>query len=131
MHRSLLFALCFLSAVLAVPLPLPSSFRRQTAAITTISTADTEAFKPFTFYASTAYCQPSDTLAWSCGPNCDANPNFQPITSGGDGAVNQFCGSFAAINCPRVLIYVVVYVGYDPDLDTVVVGHQGTDPEKM
>jgi hypothetical protein len=25
----------------------------------------------------------------------------------------------------------LVFVGYDPKLDTVVVSHQGTDPDKM
>jgi hypothetical protein len=85
-----LLPLLSLPAALAAPL-LTATSRRQSAAITTISTAQTAAFKPFTFYASAAYCQPKATLAWSCGANCNANPGFQPFTSGGDGVVSQFC----------------------------------------
>jgi hypothetical protein len=35
--------------------------------ITTLTAPQISAFKPFTFYASTAYCQPSATINWSCG----------------------------------------------------------------
>ena len=42
--------------------------RRQT--ITTLSSEQIEAFKPYTFYAATAYCDPSQTLSWSCGGLC-------------------------------------------------------------
>ena len=56
--------------------PLPSEFdilatdnlaRRQ--GITQISAAEISSFKPFTFFASAAYCQPSTTINWSCGGN--------------------------------------------------------------
>lgn len=39
--------------------------RRQS--ITTLSTSQIETFKPFTFFASAAYCNPSTTINWSCG----------------------------------------------------------------
>jgi len=91
-----------------------SPVRRQTASITALSAADIGAFKPFTFYASTGYCQPSQTLTWTCGANCDANPTFQPVASGGDGTDVQFW-----------------FVGFDPTLETVIVSHQGTDPSKL
>lgn len=80
----------------------------------TLSTAQIAAFRPFTSYASSAYCPSSETLTWSCGVNCDANPSFQPVASGGDGNDVQFW-----------------YVGFDPTLKTVIVGHQGTDPKKL
>ncbi|KAF8887333.1 alpha/beta-hydrolase, partial [Infundibulicybe gibba] len=82
--------------------------------ITALSSAQITAFKPFSFYATTAYCSPASILAWSCGTNCDANPTFQPTASGGDGVDVQFW-----------------YVGIDPTLKTIIVGHQGTDPEKI
>ncbi|CAL1714447.1 unnamed protein product [Somion occarium] len=82
--------------------------KRQT--ITALSAAQIASFKPFTFYASTGYCQPSATLTWSCGANCQANPSFEPLASGGDGSDTQFW-----------------YVGFDPTLQTVIVSHQGTD----
>ncbi|KIM39665.1 hypothetical protein M413DRAFT_447129 [Hebeloma cylindrosporum] len=88
--------------------------RRQTASISALSNSQISAFEPFSFYASAAYCQPSAILSWSCGPTCDSNPNFEPVASGGDGVGVQFW-----------------YVGYDPSLETIIVGHQGTDPSKI
>ncbi|KAI0075336.1 lipase class 3 family protein [Panus rudis PR-1116 ss-1] len=88
--------------------PTPEVERRQ--AITTLSASQVSSFKPFTFYASAAYCQPANTLAWNCGVNCQANPTFEPIASGGDGDATQFW-----------------YVGFDPTLKTIIVAHQGTD----
>ncbi|KAJ7230654.1 Alpha/Beta hydrolase protein [Mycena pura] len=90
----------------------PSLVARQ--AITSLTAANIASFKPFTFYAAAAYCSPTSTLAWDCGTNCAANPTFQPIASGGDGDAIQFW-----------------YVGYDPTLNTVIAGHQGTDPTQI
>jgi hypothetical protein len=36
-------------------------------AITTLSLAQVESFKPYSLYAAAAYCPPSQTLSWSCG----------------------------------------------------------------
>ncbi|KAF8260710.1 lipase [Lactarius quietus] len=77
--------------------------------ITTLSQAQIEAFKPYSFYAAAAYCNPSKTLSWSCGAYCTGNPTFEPSASGGDGSDVQFW-----------------YVGWDPTLESVVVAHQGT-----
>ena len=81
-------------------------------AITTLSSAEIETYKPYTFYAATAYCQPSLTLSWSCGglcwgrsiyfgtseliftttpDKCTGNPTFKPYASGGDGSAVQYC----------------------------------------
>ncbi|KAI0684506.1 Alpha/Beta hydrolase protein [Cytidiella melzeri] len=79
-------------------------------AISPLSASAIAAFAPYTHYASTAYCTPSTTLTWSCGANCEANPSFKPVASGGDGTDVQFW-----------------YVGYDPTLRTVIVAHQGTN----
>ncbi|KAF8997851.1 lipase class 3 family protein [Cyathus striatus] len=87
---------------------------KRQAAITALSSTQIASFRPFSHFASVAYCQPAQTLAWSCGANCDANPNFKPTASGGDGSSVQFW-----------------YVGFDPDLQTVIVAHQGTDPDKI
>lgn len=104
-----------LAALLAL---LPAAFAAPAletrTSISALSTSQIEAFKPFTHYASTAYCQPSTTLTWSCGANCQANPSFEPIASGGDGSDTQFW-----------------YVGYDPALATVIVAHQGTDTSEI
>lgn len=53
--------------------------------ITTLSTSEVAVFRPYTHYASTAFCEPSQTITWTCGANCQANPTFEPVASGGDG----------------------------------------------
>ncbi|KAK7461016.1 hypothetical protein VKT23_008944 [Stygiomarasmius scandens] len=82
--------------------------------ITALSTAQISSFKPFSFFAAAAYCDPDKTLKWNCGVNCRANPDFIPVASGGDGASVQFW-----------------FVGYSPSQDTVIVSHQGTDPTEI
>ncbi|KAF9269342.1 lipase [Marasmius fiardii PR-910] len=104
MLRSLATLLIALTVVVASPTPE----KRQS--VTILSTAQVATFKPYSFYAATAYCQPANTLAWNCGANCQANPTFKPVASGGNGGSVQFW-----------------YVGYDPTLKTVIVGHQGTN----
>jgi len=103
-----------LLAILNVVLAAPSTEISRRQGITTLSSAQVAAFKPFSFFASTAYCNPSATLTWTCGANCNANPSFQPIASGGDGVVVQFW-----------------FVGYDPTHQAIIVSHQGTDPAKI
>ncbi|KAI0630904.1 lipase [Trametes polyzona] len=84
-------------------------FRRQP--ITPLSAAQIASFTPFTHYAGAAYC---GTSTWTCGVHCEANPTFQLIASGGDGDDVQFW-----------------FVGFDPTLNTVVVSHEGTNPDKL
>lgn len=60
-------------------------------AVTAMSSTQVNAFTPYTYYASAGYCNPSVTETWTCGANCDANPGFKPIASGGDGSSTQFC----------------------------------------
>ncbi|KII86164.1 hypothetical protein PLICRDRAFT_114670 [Plicaturopsis crispa FD-325 SS-3] len=88
--------------------------RQSNGSISALSPAQIDTFTPYTWFTSTASCVPSATLTWSCGANCDANPGFKPIASGGDGAFVQYW-----------------YVGYDPSLATVIVAHQATDASKI
>jgi len=85
----------------------PSLISRQS--ITTLSTSQVDVFTPYAWFASTGYCQPGATLSWSCGANCNANPGFIPVASGGDGSYTQYW-----------------FVGFDPTLNEVIVSHQGT-----
>ncbi|OSX64054.1 hypothetical protein POSPLADRAFT_1039271 [Postia placenta MAD-698-R-SB12] len=87
---------------------------RARQAITALGTSQISAFQPYTYYASAGYCAASETVTWSCGANCEANPTFEPVASGGNGDSTQYW-----------------YVGYDPTLETVIVSHQGTDPEEI
>ncbi|KAM5544767.1 hypothetical protein V8D89_001665 [Ganoderma adspersum] len=85
-----------------------------TAAITPLSQTQIASFRPYTHYASTAFCPPNATQTWTCGRNCEANPALMPIASGGDGSLTQFW-----------------YVGFDPILGEIIVGHQGSDASKI
>ncbi|KAH9169449.1 lipase, partial [Lactarius sanguifluus] len=89
-----------------------ASVKRQS--ITALSSSQISSYAPFTHFASTAYCNPSSTISWSCGSNCEANPDFQPVASGGDGGGTQYW-----------------YVGYSPSQNTVIVAHQGTDTSEF
>ncbi|KDQ61915.1 hypothetical protein JAAARDRAFT_172360 [Jaapia argillacea MUCL 33604] len=91
---------------------IPSLKPRQS--ISTLSTTQIDTYTPYTWYASAAYCAPANTLAWNCGTNCQANPTFEPVASGGDGDETQYW-----------------YVGYDPTLETIIVAHQGTNPSEF
>ncbi|KAI0073058.1 alpha/beta-hydrolase [Panus rudis PR-1116 ss-1] len=81
---------------------------------TPLTQSQIDSFTPYTWYAAAVGCNPNATLTWTCGPRCDANPDFQPVATGGDGIVTQFW-----------------FVGFDPKLNTVVVSHQATDPSKV
>ncbi|KAI5992310.1 Alpha/Beta hydrolase protein [Pisolithus orientalis] len=85
---------------------------RQTIAV--LDSSQVDSYTPYTYYASTGYCSAAQTLAWDCGTNCEANPGFVPVASGGNGDAIQYW-----------------YVGYDPLLSTVIVAHQGTDPSEI
>ena len=58
---------------------------------TPMTSAQVDALTPYTYYASAGYCNPSVTQSWTCGATCSANPGLQPIASGGDGSIIQFC----------------------------------------
>ncbi|GJE90908.1 lipase family protein [Phanerochaete sordida] len=103
-----------LPAALALLSALASALPVRRAPTAALSSTSISAFRPYTHYASAAYCSAAATRAWTCGAACAANAGFVPVASGGDGDSTQFW-----------------YVGYDPALETVVVGHQGTDPREL
>ncbi|KAG1860458.1 Alpha/Beta hydrolase protein [Suillus tomentosus] len=105
---SIVAVILFAAAVQA----FPSLSTRQS--ITALATSQIDQFTPYTYYASAGYCTNTQTLAWDCGTNCDANPGFKPVASGGNGDSVQYW-----------------FVGYDPNLDTVIVSHQGTNPSEI
>ncbi|KAK0202424.1 alpha/beta-hydrolase [Desarmillaria ectypa] len=111
--KALTSALLVLSSVFRISLVAPTSLHARQG-ITILSTEEIAALKPYTFFASAGYCKPDVTLAWDCGSNCEANSDFEPVASGGDGGDVQFW-----------------YVGYSPSLSTVIVAHQGTDPSQI
>ncbi|KAJ6485728.1 Alpha/Beta hydrolase protein [Mycena sanguinolenta] len=82
--------------------------------ITALSSTQVAAYRPYTFFASTAYCPANFTRTWSCGANCLANPDFEPVASGGDGDSVQYW-----------------FVGYSPSLKSVIVAHEGTRLDRI
>lgn len=99
----------FAALVLAGPAPIVA---RQS--LQALSSAQIASLHPLALFASAAYCSPATTATWTCGANCNALPGFLPTASGGDGVVTQFW-----------------FVGFHPPLNSVVVAHQGTDPDKI
>ena len=59
--------------------------------ITTVSQSQIASYTPYSYYASAGYCSASATISWTCGANCEANPSFEPLASGGDGVDVQYC----------------------------------------
>lgn len=92
---------------IATATTVPLGKRQSASAITTLSTTQITAFRPYTHYASTAFCSPNVTRTWTCGANCQANPQFQPVAAGGDGDVTQFC---ASISPPFLVAVVIIFV---------------------
>ncbi|KAI0825661.1 lipase [Irpex lacteus] len=108
------FALTVLSSLILACFDTATGLPTRRQGVSPLSQDQISAFSPYTYYAAAAYCEPSTTLTWTCGTNCQSNPSFQPVASGGDGGVTQFW-----------------YVGYDIALQSVIVGHQGTDVDKV
>ncbi|KAI0029968.1 lipase class 3 family protein [Vararia minispora EC-137] len=104
--RSLVICTLLAASVLTAFVPE----RRQSA----ISAAQIASYKPYSYYAATAYCTPAVTLSWSCGSNCDANSGFKPVASGGDGSSVPYW-----------------FVGYDSSLNRAIVTHSGTNTSSV
>ena len=96
------------ASLAAQAVALPLSAKRQS--ISALSQSEIATFTPYTHYASAGYCKPATTLAWNCGANCQANPSFVPVASGGDSVVTQFC-EFPATPGHRALLKWLVWQG--------------------
>ncbi|KAK7038706.1 hypothetical protein VNI00_010590 [Paramarasmius palmivorus] len=121
-----------LSALGVGAVPAPVLEARQS--VTALSSAQISAFKPLSFFAGAGYCEPAKTLAWNCGVNCNANKDFKPVASGGNGGSIQFCkpGKYASEDDRHLTFSSSLgYVGFSPSLNTVIVAHQGTDVSEI
>ena len=121
----LLATVSLFTGAIAAPLIVP----RQS--ITVLSAGQISTYTPYTWFSSTGYCSPATTLAWDCGgmfcsiiekvrcaddlqANCNANPGFHTVASGGDGDNIQYW-----------------FVGYSTTLGEIIVSHQGTNPNDL
>ncbi|KAH8826112.1 lipase class 3 family protein [Flagelloscypha sp. PMI_526] len=77
---------------------------------TKLTQSEIDEFTPFTHWVGAASCSSSSTRTWTCGVHCDAHPGFNTTAAGGDGGSTPFW-----------------FVGFDPTLQAVMVGHDGTD----
>jgi hypothetical protein len=84
--QSLLFIISSLCLSWSLSIP-----KRDGAPLRSLSIEEIASFKPYTLFASTAYCSPPIVNAWSCGEKCNLNTGFTPVASGGDGVDVQYC----------------------------------------
>ncbi|KAK7440380.1 hypothetical protein VKT23_017016 [Stygiomarasmius scandens] len=66
-------------------------------------------------FSRVAYCSSAAVTSWQCGPPCDALGNDIDVfqAGGDDGLVPMY------------------FIAHDPSTDTIVVAHQGTEPENF
>ena len=122
--------------------------------ISFLNKGEIEEFKPYSYYAAAAYCDPSDILKWSCGGWCHrlTLKNIWRLINGVSPCVGfQWTARETLIsslppqvemgtqsNFVRITITIwggtdhgAGYVGWDPSLSSVIVAHQGTNPIKL
>ncbi|EUC59097.1 lipase [Rhizoctonia solani AG-3 Rhs1AP] len=82
---------------------------------TPIGTAEVSSYIPYEYFSAAAYCPPDMQAKWNC-KFCQGQPvkDFIVYASGGDGDLVQYW-----------------YVGWWPSGNSVVVGHQGTQFNKI
>ena len=108
---------------------------------TQLSATQISAYTPYTYFASGAYCNPSNTLAWNCGgmreslsvaPFLIAHSELQLFTGFRADSVGRRRYRYAILwvywlmdrDFKRIRIG---YVGYYPTLKSVIVAFQGTN----
>lgn len=109
------------SLVSAAPAPVPlfginfGAGDKANGTPTAVSQSDiTSKLQLPAFFARAAYCDPKTVTDLTCGAPCDAVKTLKVLASGGDeGATPRF------------------FIGQHPDSQSVIVAHEGTDPEKI
>jgi len=80
------------------------------AAVSILSTDQTNAFIRPARFSQIAYCSPQSILSWKCGAQCAALSGVEPLVTGGDDGL-----------VPRY------YIAHDPTSQSIIVAHQGTN----
>jgi hypothetical protein len=138
---------------LAAPAPVarpgsvePYHLYRRQGTPTLVPQAEVDSFNPGAHFAAASFCDLGLTQTWTCGKHCDATPGFVTSLVGGDGGDTPKCELSMSMSnsvlqthyhhiTTRIIIdspwASLVYVGFDPTSNSVVVAHQGTDPSKI
>lgn len=71
-----------------------------------------------------------------CLAHCQATPNFELYANGGDGNQTPFCAHVhRAVNFLIFVICILMllagFVGYDNNLDSIMVVHEGSDKKQL
>lgn len=126
----------FFSPVLAAPIPLfgihfgDDTEANGTPTPVSQSTITTDLLRPALF-ARTAYCPTSTIVNWTCGAPCNALPGIQVFTAGGNQGTIPFCACLRNSNDSTTDRDSTVYVASDPQSQSIVVVHEGTDPADL
>ncbi|KAF7784892.1 hypothetical protein Agabi119p4_1057 [Agaricus bisporus var. burnettii] len=90
---------------------IAGEYRRAT--IEELTPVQISQFTPFTRFASAAYCSLEAMSLWTCGADCEANSNFIPTATGGDGGfVQRWYVGYSPENRGDYTLPVLVHGGF-------------------
>jgi len=98
------------SAALTMAAPVKEEKR---SGVTSVSASVEASFTPHAHFASAAYCT-GGSSTWNCGSTCSANADFVQYAGGGDDDATPYW-----------------FVGWSPSLNSIIIGHEGTDPTQF
>ncbi|KAH9055746.1 Alpha/Beta hydrolase protein [Lactarius vividus] len=120
-------------ALVLVGLVYAALVKRQ--AITLLSSSQISSYAPFTHFASTAYCNPSTTINWSCGCQLPSKPQLPASGVWRRWRWDTILWDITIADLVPSRTHVVPltgYVGFSPSQNNIViVAHQGTDTSKL
>jgi hypothetical protein len=80
--------------------------------------------------------EPVLTHCFPCQDHCQATPNFELNSTGGNGDGVPYCAHVhQAVNFFFIVTFMLMlstgFVGYDKAINSIIVAHQGTDKKKL
>ncbi len=109
-----------------------ASSNATTSTVSINSTALTSAFSRPAFFSRVAYCTSASVTSFSCGAPCDAldAQSVEILATGGDGGTVPRC-MLPLFSLSIISDADVVVIAHDKSTNSIVVAHQGTDPQNM
>ncbi|KAJ8518299.1 hypothetical protein ONZ45_g4609 [Pleurotus djamor] len=102
----------FSTSVLAAPLDARGPTSKATP--TPLISSDLDAFVRPAQFSRAVYCSTASVTAWTCGKACDDIGGIEVLKTGGDDGLTP-----------------LFLVAHDPSTESLVVAHQGTNPENF